>query len=1429
MDTSNTGTSAISRIPILTGLDNYFQWRNAIEDGALVYGALHVLTEEILQQPVRPLEIVEQGGIKTAPPAAIVSLYLEEYREWKTWKEKDQKVMGLMRLNVSTGIRMELAGCNTSKSIWDKLAKLHQMDDKNYQADIEERITTVRMTEGDDPVKFLEDFSTLLLKAQTANFKLTDERKATYFLRALPPAYDSLKAEWKSVQRIKEIANLPVSTFEELRGMFNTFIADLHRQDEVRLQTAMVFRKTHNNIGKGSAYHANKDQNKTTLVCWNCGKQGHSSKECRSSRIGNGMTYKPKSLPFGKSNTNKRFNKSNNLSSTELAALQRNMAGVAVEEISEEEYACLTQEESIEWLVDLGASSHICNNKELFSMLEILAMPKRFKTASGDAVLVTANGKVTMKLPRSQDLLTLHDVMLMENSPHNLLSQGTLIEKGWTVDIDKEGGSISKDDCIIPVYRTGLKGTLRAIKLPLRKDYYSNMSGHQKQQEAAAPVKRIKNSNRMDSSEELYLTVQDRDTVQGWHIRLGHLGVSTIKRLAEAGQLHITDKDTSTFKMEECEVCAVAKTTRLTFDNRPVKATQPLEIVHSDIAGPLKPDVDGRIYYVTFIDDLTGLVCIGGLKNKTAMDVLDRFKDFKRITELALQSKLQCLRTDGGGEYMGGMKTYLQQAGIVHQVTTPYTPQLNGSAERANRTLKEMTSSMLINAKMDHKWWYHAMQYACTIINMGKHYQGRSLEQIIWKHKPSYGQLHPFGTDCWARIPREGRHKNDLTTNKAITGRLLHPNINGGGYLIVVKEDGREITLASRDVVFKQPEGEHLSPKETHNAQYDGTLHIPQQKASVNNEVMDEETPQKEQEVSQRQATPPANIPIINQPFEPEQDDADGEESDDPLLLQPRTARRKSPRLNIIEEMALASVHQSETQDDPQSYRIAMQSGKAQLWQEAINKELKSISDTGTWQEIKVPEGASLVDSKWVFKTKLNERGEVVKYKARIVARGFTQEYGINYFDTYSPVARLTSLRVLLTIVAAQDLELYQMDADTAFLNGTLEEDIYMDFPDGYQQQDMKSTGLKLIRSLYGLKQSPRVWWKLISTYLGELGFTRLSADWGLYHHKQKKAYLLLYVDDVLIAAEHTETINGIRDALKNKWKWSDIGTATYILGLKLERHQPSRTISISQQGYIQRVLERFGMQEAKTCATPLYDAIMRRQEDTIKEEKQRKTLYQQIVGSLMWCAMSARPDIVFAVGYLSRFSSNPSEQHLKAAKRTLAYLKGTIDKVLTLGQLGNENSLIGYCDADYAGDMETRRSTTGYCFKLLGSTISWTSIRQSTVATSTCEAEYMALAEAAKEAIWLSRMLQELGFIKNNQSTQLYCDNQGALALAGNPAHHKRSKHIDIRYHYIREMMDNGHITIHHVGTNDQAADMLTKPLKDVKHIHNCKLIHLE
>jgi hypothetical protein len=234
-----------------------------------------------------------------------------------------------------------------------------------------------------------------------------------------------------------------------------------------------------------------------------------------------------------------------------------------------------------------------------------------------------------------------------------------------------------------------------------------------------------------------------------------------------------------------------------------VAAHEPLEIVHLDIAGLLKPDINGHIYYVTFLDDLTGLTCIGGLKTKTAMYVLGCFKNFKRISELAFNRKVQCLRTDGGGEYLGGMKPYLQLQGIVHQVSTPYTPQLNGTAERANRILKEIISFMLIAAK----WWFHAMQYACTLISVGKQYQGRSLEEIMWKHKPDYGKLHPFGTECSIRVPKEGRLKKDLTTSKAIRGKLLHPSVTGAGFLVVIQKHGRVFTKTSRDVVFKRPEG----------------------------------------------------------------------------------------------------------------------------------------------------------------------------------------------------------------------------------------------------------------------------------------------------------------------------------------------------------------------------------------------------------------------------------------------------------------------------------------------------------------------------------------------------------------------------------------------------------------------------------------------
>jgi hypothetical protein len=511
---------------------------------------------------------------------------------------------------------------------------------------------------------------------------------------------------------------------------------------------------------------------------------------------------------------------------------------------------------------------------------------------------------------------------------------------------------------------------------------------------------------------------------------------------------------------------------------------------------------------------------------------------------------------------------------------------------------------------------------------------------------------------------------------------------------------------------------------------------------------------------------------------------------------------------------------------DPLTYLQATRSPESESWKLAMKSELDSVGSTGTWKEVATPPGRKLVGSKWVFKTKRDASGNIAKFKARIVAQGFSQIEGIDYDATFSPVARLTSLRLLMAITASKDLLLHQMDADTAFLNGTLDEEIYMVFPPGYQPLNPSMTGLRLIKSLYGLKQSPRVWWKLISSHLTSMGFNKVDSDWGLYYRKRDETFLLLYVDDVLIAAPTMSSINDVKASLKDKWKWTDLGEAAYVLGLQLERNRKLRTIKLSQKAYIERILVRFGMENATIIGTPLEETKL--EVSTEDMDIKRQKTYLSIVGSLMWVSQSLRPDLAFTVGLLSRFSHNPSENHLRVAKRVLRYLKGTAGRSLELGASSPmETALVGYCDADYAGDSATRRSTTGYIFSYEGSTISWGSNRQATVALSTCEAEYMALAEGIKEGIWLSRVLKDLG--QPQDRFTIFCDNQGAIALSENPGKHSRTKHIDVRYHFIRERVDEGAVTIHHVGTLNQAADMLTKGLVKAKHDHNCKLVGLE
>lgn len=355
-----------------------------------------------------------------------------------------------------------------------------------------------------------------------------------------------------------------------------------------------------------------------------------------------------------------------------------------------------------------------------------------------------------------------------------------------------------------------------------------------------------------------------------------------------------------------------------------------------------------------------------------------------------------------------------------------------------------------------------------------------------------------------------------------------------------------------------------------------------------------------------------------------------------------------------------------------------------------------------------------------------------------------------------------------------------------------------------------------LNRSLYGLKQAGRTWWEGLDKFLGDLGFTRVAQDWGVYVNKAKEAYMVVYVDDVIMAARSMSTLHGIRDALMKKWKWTESGEPSFMLGLKVDRDRRAGTITLSQAAYFDPILKRFGITSGRDVHTPLDPAVKLNKDG--KPCSEGTTRYLQLVGCIMWAATTTRPDLAFAISLLSRFCANPTQEAWDAGIRVLRYIKTTRTHGLVLGGHKGRPTLEAWTDADWAGDVDTRRSTTGYIIKFYGSTVSWGTTKQKSVALSTSEAEYMALADTLKDVKWLVSMLAEFG-VKALTPIGVFCDNQAAISLSSNPGNHRSSKHIDIRYHFIRDLVLDGLVTVTYVPTAENVADVLTKGLARPAH----------
>jgi hypothetical protein len=753
-------------------------------------------------------------------------------------------------------------------------------------------------------------------------------------------------------------------------------------------------------------------------------------------------------------------------------------------------------------------------------------------------------------------------------------------------------------------------------------------------------------------------------------------------------------------------------------------------------------------------------------------EALDHFKIYKAEVETQLERKIKRLRSDRGGEYFPLIfDEFCAEHGIIHERTPPYSPQSNGVAERKNRTLLDLVNAMLDTAGLSKAWWGEAVLTSCHVLNRvpNKNKDKTPYEEWIGR-RPSLSYLRTWG--CLAKVNVPITKKRKLGPKTVDCVFLGYAHRSTAYRFLVVKSDVPDMNvdtvMESRDAKFF----ENFFPmKDMHSTSRFSTEIIPE---------------------------PAEPVESFEQPLEDvlEKDDSDA----------PRRSKRQRVPKSFGDDFTVYLVD-----DTPTSIAEAYASPDADDWKEAVHSEMDSILSNGTWEVIDRPYGCKPVGCKWVFKKKLRPDGTIEKYKARLVAKGYTQKEGEDFFDTYSPVARLTTIRVLLSLAASYGLLVHQMDVKTAFLNGELDEEIYMDQPDGFIIKGQESKVCKLLKSLYGLKQAPKQWHEKFDKTLTSAGFAVNDADRCVYYRYGggEGVILCLYVDDILIFGTNIDVINEVKSFLSKSFDMKDLGEADVILNIKLVKDENG--ITLLQSHYVEKALSRFGYIDGKTSPTPYDPSVMLRKNKRIARDPLR---YSQIIGSLMYLASATRPDISFAVSKLSRFLSNPGDDHWRALERVMRYLLGT--KSYGLHYSGDPAVLEGYSDSNWISDADEIKATSGYVFTLGGGAVSWKSCKQTILTRSTMEAELTALDTATVEAEWLRELLMDLPVVeKPVPAILMNCDNQTVIAKVNSSKDNmKSSRHVKRRLKSVRKLRNSGVIALDYIQTARNLADPFTKGL---------------
>uniref|UniRef100_A0AAG5DSQ9 Integrase catalytic domain-containing protein n=1 Tax=Anopheles atroparvus TaxID=41427 RepID=A0AAG5DSQ9_ANOAO len=833
-----------------------------------------------------------------------------------------------------------------------------------------------------------------------------------------------------------------------------------------------------------------------------------------------------------------------------------------------------------------------------------------------------------------------------------------------------------------------------------------------------------------------------------WRRRMGHRNITAINTMISKGLANgITIRDCGMRTV--CECCLEGKLTRLPF---PIvterKSRKVMDLVHTDLCGPMEqPPPRGNKYFLTFIDDYSRFCTVFLIKSKD--ETAEKIQEYVRSCQNVFGRKPRVIRSDGGGEYTGfALQQFYKAEGIKAQFSTPYSPQSNGVAERKNRSLQEMARCMLLDAALPKRYWGEAVLTAAYLQNRLPSKSTDLTPYELWTgHKPDMSKLRVFGCQAFVHIPDEKRKKFHPKSKKMT---FLGYSENHKGYRFVDVTSDR-VTI-SRDAQFL----ELGNGSRRHEEDKDSATNDEYGEAIVEFSGQDEPT------------------------VEYGEADTSYEDAEENIQQDHHLEKTTRATRNVLPSRYDDFIVGKATQDEePNDYRAAMSDP---MWKKAMQDEILAHKVNQTWELVELPEGRKTIGAKWVFKLKRNEVGKVVRFKARIVAQGDSQKFGEDYKDVFAPVTRHTTLRAMMAVAAKKGLILKQYDVKTAYLNGTIEEELYMRQPPGFIVPGQEGLVCKLKKSIYGLKQSATCWNRALHEVLLKFNFEQCESDPCLYVRNKggSAVYLLVYVDDLLIGSKEEAEINKIYENRREHFGITPLGAVKHFLGYEVERANSCYTLRLTS--YIEQLIVEFGMKDAYPAKTPMDTGYTTLNEDS--KPFTDKTKYRSLIGALLYLAINARPDLSLSVGLLGRKVENPNESDWAAAKSVLRYLKATKDYKLQYNR-GSEWKLQGYTDADWAGDKESRKSSSGYVFFYGGGPVCWASKVQQVwhfaASREEMEAEYCALNEACQEITWQRHLLENM---RENGSgpTIIYKNNQACISFAGLGKISRISKHIETK-----------------------------------------------